>query len=1093
MSFESYLQIFDGYKSGRTLRAGGKGTEFAFEAKAQENKRYRLFVTGETALFYQWKDEPDNPAHYHTIVDALDPNHAFETQYCLNLSSKKPEDYIRRIYKKVMWPPILSYLKMNPVPADWTTGIWASAKNLKFEEGGYLRMKIEIRRAKEGVNRHETALPPDEVIEINFPEGDYDWTEFKRDLCLAAEKNADLGDWVAGQSTDFPASKSIAHIGVWIEGVKYSGQFYIERPFLTASSGENLLPDFTQSVHDKEKFDWTAQYLSRKEWPEFRVTLNGEQVFEGEIFERCHVASEWSVDLPAELLAGKNTIGFELISDYHDPLPYIIREVGLIEQPGGAVAFIAASGAGVADGKAYALIRTEKENTCVKFSFPDGRISGEAEKVFAEAGLHGVAFDCGKACENVKFLMKADGCTAEGVIPRIVEKEETHVVTGTGDMIYVEQRMDYVEEYLSWYVSNGVGNLLTIRPTYRWSGTRLLNPEAWKVITRVLNELGIKYAHMIDARELPGIATNPDNDMLAGEGFLGQQKHERDGAQFYWGIRTDTTLTQEQYTDMAIRAWQEDPLHVNRNYSPDNHFYYGDVIYANRDPKTPRDMRVAEAARVGALAKVRAGVPRHTGPAHTFKYLLKAGFNWVGAETMYGSMEPLMAFLRGANLWRGIKDTGVHHAVQWSSSPQDAPEHFRRYRLALYVSYMQGATEINTEEGLWHLEEYYSHFHRFSQGCEGHQIQQADFYRYLSTHSRTGEFFAPMALIYGRHDGWHGFNNHQPWGWLGTRNTDAENSWDLMKVFYPLSKPGAALYIHGCDTDHPVGYHTGTPLGNIDALPIECDAELFKRYPVLAFMGYNCADEGDFERLAEYVKAGGTLIMTRAHMTDTTSYDDVAANRLSYSDNPFAFADGAPEFAAREVNGAEVNVCVNAQAGGEVIACAGDLPLVIQYPFGKGYVILFNVSAYPAHPAIRSLYEAELKKAMTALADQQTVWAECGDDVQFTAYDQADGTRHIYLLAVDWYRDPAKIRKCHVRAGGYKYEAQMPFGVMIKAVSDGERAAWPHDENGEVIALTDAGARVQGTGKVVFTLARNGAAREFEIDFSAASVQEIAF
>ena len=1093
MSFEKYSQFFDGYQSGRTLRAGGRGTEFSFNAAAEENKRYRLFVTGETALFYQWKDEPDNPAHYHTIVDALDTDHAFEAQYCLNLSSKKPEEYIRRLYKKVMWPPVLSYLKMNPVPEDWTCGIWAAAKNLRFEEGGYLRMKFEIYRSKKGVNRHEMALPPDEVIQIDFPEGDYDWTEIKRDILLAAEKNADLGDWVAGQGENFPASESIAHIGVWIEGVKYSGEFYIERPFLTASSGENLLPDFTQSVHDKEKFDWSAQYISRKEWPEFRVTLNGEVVFEGEIFERCHVASEWSIDLPARLLTGENKISFELISDYHDPLPYIIREVGLIEQPGGAVAFIAAQGAGVAGKKAYALIRTEKENTAVKFTFPDGKLSGEAEKTFREAGLHGVAFDCAKACENAAFIMEADGCVCEGVIPRIVEKEENHVVTGTGDMIYVEQRMDYVEEYLSWYVSSGVGNLMTIRPTYRWSGTRLLNPEAWKLVTRVLNELGVKYAHMIDARELPGIATNPDNDMLAGEGFLGQQKHERDGAQFYWGINTAETMTSEQILDMGIRAWQEDPAHINRNYSPDNKFYYGDKIYSNRDPMTPHDMREGEKARVGALAKVRAGVPRHTGPAHTFKYLLKAGFNWVGAETMYGSMEPLMAFLRGANLWKGIRDTGVHHAVQWSSSPQDAPEHFRRYRLALYVSYMQGATEINTEEGLWHLEEYYSHFHRFSAGCAGHIIQQQDFYKYLSTHSRTGEFFAPMALLYGRYDGWHGFNNHQPWGWLGTKNTDAENSWDLMKVFYPLSKPGAALYIHGCDTDHPVGYHTGTPLGNIDALPIECGAELFKKYPVLAFMGYNCADRDDFDRLSEYVGEGGTLILTRAHMTDTTSYDDVAAGRLTYGENVFSFTEGAPEFAVRTVNGAEVKVCVNAKAGGEVLAYAGDLPLVIRYPYGKGSVILFNVSAYPAHAAIRPLYEAELKKAMTALCARQTVWAEVGEDVQFTAFDQPDGARHIYLLPVDWYRDPALIRKCALRVNGYKYEVKFPFGVMVKAVSDGRRAAWPHDENGEVIALTETGAKVQGTGKVVFTLAQDGAAREIEVDFAKASVQELAF
>ena len=69
----------------------------------------------------------------------------------------------------------------------------------------------------------------------------------------------------------------------------------------------------------------------------------------------------------------------------------------------------------------------------------------------------------------------------------------------------------------------------------------------------------------------------------------------------------------------------------------------------------------------------------------------------------------------------------------------------------------------------------------------------------------------------------------------------------------------------------------------------------------------------------------------------------------------------------------------------------------------------------------------------------------------------------------------------------------MPFGVMIKAISDGKRVAWPHDENGEVICLTENGARVQGTGKVLFTLAQNGEKKEIEVDFAGASVQAVEF
>ena len=91
MSFERYERIYDGYERGTTLRAGGAPLRLTLPQTAQKDRRYRLFVVGESALFYQWKDEPDYPAQYRTVTDALDPVNAREAHYCLNLSSKKPE------------------------------------------------------------------------------------------------------------------------------------------------------------------------------------------------------------------------------------------------------------------------------------------------------------------------------------------------------------------------------------------------------------------------------------------------------------------------------------------------------------------------------------------------------------------------------------------------------------------------------------------------------------------------------------------------------------------------------------------------------------------------------------------------------------------------------------------------------------------------------------------------------------------------------------------------------------------------------------------------------------------------------------------
>ena len=61
------------------------------------------------------------------------------------------------------------------------------------------------------------------------------------------------------------------------------------------------------------------------------------------------------------------------------------------------------------------------------------------------------------------------------------------------------------------------------------------------------------------------------------------------------------------------------------------------------------------------------------------------GYDWTGAETMYGPMELVCSVLRGASQAYGHPIAGAHHAVQWSTTPHDIEPRYRRYRLALYI------------------------------------------------------------------------------------------------------------------------------------------------------------------------------------------------------------------------------------------------------------------------------------------------------------------------------------------------------------------------------------------------------------------------
>ena len=1083
MSFETYYPIWCDYEKGKTIRPRKAGATFTFDLTPEADKRYRLFTVGTSAQSDLWKDEPNGPYQYSLLNDSLDTDHAVNGYYALSFCEEEPRPFIRRAYKKILFPVILGHHHVPAAPDDWQTGLSVCAKDLVIDKaaGGYLRMRVEIRYKKPDVSRRDVFCPADHTAIIDFPEGSYEMTELRETLP--------------------PAEAPIANVAVFIEGRFYTGEVYVECPHLTVD-GYNLLPDFTPAVPDKTHLCWIGQHFSRKEWHKMRLTLNGSVFYEGEIFERSHVDDEWGIMLPGELLRAENTLRYELLSDYHDPVPYRIHEVALAISDGGAVAIVAASDAAKVGGDAYILVRTDRENAEVTLDLPAGYF--EADKIyrFAEAGLHGVRLRCLKAGANIPVTVTSGNVIRSTRIGRVTEGAADNILTGTGDMIYIDQTIDQVENYLAWYLSANVGNYLTIRPTYRWGGTRYVNPEAWALFTRVMNECGIRYIHIIDGREPCGLLINPTAEMLAGEGFMGQQTHEYDGAAFYWGnMETTGSRFAEQFCEMHTMNYLDGPEYCWPRLKPSAYLHHvGDRTYRYKDPRVKRDMKEGAQKGVELLRSFRDREIYHTGPSFMFKYLMQAGFPRVGIETAYNSMELQQSFLRGVADAYGFKPHGVHHAIQWASAPHDAPEHSRRFRLFLYISYMQGATDINTEEGLWHMEEDYVHFHRFSEACREHIAEQRDFHRYIASHTRRGKFYTPMALVHGRYDGWLGWRRESVWGWHTAHGadypvgyaTDAEKSWDLLKVFYPLSRPGESIYRHPCPTDAPQGYFSGTPHGSIDAIPAENAKYDTLPYKTLAFMGYNCAEEQDLTKLCDYVGRGGRLILTRAHLTDTTDLEDIRAYRLHHGENALSFSDGEPVFREDTVNGVKVAVCTNAMDGEVLARTDSGLPLVCKYRLGEGEVILFNVGAYPAHPAIRSLYEEMLRTAAVTYTEEEPAWVEdVGHDVQFTVYDTEDDAREIYLIAVDWYRDPAAIRRATLRVGEHRYGVELPFGVMLKCVTRGDVLAYPHTEDGEVLSIDGDTVRVQGVGKVLFTVAKNGTKKTVELDFTNIPVQII--
>jgi hypothetical protein len=237
---------------------------------------------------------------------------------------------------------------------------------------------------------------------------------------------------------------------------------------------------------------------------------------------------------------------------------------------------------------------------------------------------------------------------------------------------------------------------------------------------------------------------------------------------------------------------------------------------------------------------------------------------------------------------------------------------------------------------------------------------------------------------------------------------------------------------------------------------------------------------------------GGKLLLTRAHLTFTTNMNDVRTGNLTFSPSALSFATGDALFASDTFGGKSLFVCTNAKEPDEVLLRTDSgAPLLCRYRVGEGEVLLFNTREYPAQDAIRAEYERTLLSLVREQTDAERIWMQTGNDVEFAVYDQEDGTRHFYVLAVDWFRDPAALRHATLRLGDTSYDVALPFGVMLKCVTNGQAAAWAECENGEVLSITDRTVTVQGTGKALFRFAKGGAARSLTVDFTTNPIQEL--
>lgn len=840
-------------------------------------------------------------------------------------------------------------------------------QDLSVSHNGDFGVEIELFYKKSGRYKDDIYDTPDSLLYVSVPEGSGKFLN-------VIEK--------------FILPENVACAFLRIGGTHFSGECWVEAPRLVQNKKQICSIPFTKFADKTDNYNyWTGCNLSTRSWPCWKLEFNGTSIFEGNIFDRASNIADFYIQLPASV-QGKGDLKLTLLQeDNRAGYSYELRSLEIIEESARDFEVVSIPEY-VATGAAFGvLVETNKPNVCLKVQASSSVAPSSQEVELKETGLHVIEFRAGNFASAVPMVFDDGSRKAEVSIRQVIEKEPDNVYISSGDEVYIDKEYSPYDYFFKWYLSKRIGNWYQFRPSYQWSGFRVARPEVIRHYTDLLNKLQMPYAWQVEGRTLAGKRINPDLKTLSSPMFRGKQSHENDGGYYYW----QHFQYQGVFSDMAAR---------NRPYggifAKHRPIYTDHGTFIHYDPSGVNDMADGARTFVNNLRYSKGESSRHTGPSSMFRYFYQAGYDWLGAEQMYGPEEIILSSLRGASLAYSKHDYGTLHAMQWGSGPFTDPKHSLRLYMSLAVAYMHGSSHMNTEEALW-LDEYVND--RYSKSGKEHLYAQHRVLDFIETHTRRGELKSNIAVIQGRNDAWKSFGRSSLWSQRGDKwaFNKATESFDLLKVFYPDN------IVDGCG---PNGWFTSTPYGTIDILPVEAPLDVMKKYKAMVFLGWNSFDESDFLRIRNYVFDGGTLVLTAAHL-----------NAELQPDQPVKFP---------------ANDAVIREMLGDNYKSLGTKTII---PFGSGEIVYFPQAAYPAEASLRSQYEETMRELAGETVNEElsSGWIESTPSVGFTVLDSKD-RRTIYLLNTDWKSDeqqhtatfvcngkkfPVDVRRYHIETVHY--------------------------------------------------------------------------
>lgn len=476
--------------------------------------------------------------------------------------------------------------------------------------------------------------------------------------------------------------------------------------------------------------------------------------------------------------------------------------------------------------------------------------------------------------------------------------------------------------------------------------------------------------------------------------------------------------------------------------------------------KEASDMRDAEERFIAGVKPVlaelrRKGMRKVAVFEHSFNHHLNymAGADVSQLELLCGLEEPLgisigaargMAraygrpFVSAISIWYGPFRIG-----QYSDSPETLWD-------TLHTSYLVGADEIHLQAEPMGTALVCGNAPRGKRPVVAdHEEVLADFSRWTRTAERRGTPHVSIAMVKGRFDAWPGHDSEAGLHGLGRtfhleQNAEgrwvhthdrwcpewkmgpAEFGWRVRHVFHTPTVP--------FDAKAPACRVSPTPYGLVECVPVLAAAEFLKTFRLLILSGWNTMDSTVANRMLEYVRSGGTLLIGLPQLSSHVRREDARDGNYTFdvkeamtlaglnisgrgdkvSGRPEGDAAWTREARAFSATASRLNLSKDTAA----LMSVGGQPVLTKHKLGLGACYCWTTWEYPGDEAVREPFLAVVRKLTDELSDFRS---HTISKVAAIPYVEKNGTS--WIRAVN---HETTLQKLRVTFRGKDIEAEIP-------------------------------------------------------------------